>query len=107
MPYIKIFSDSQAAIKALDSNVITSLLVKQTNEALNKVANKAARLEICWIIAHIGHECNERADQLAREAAKCTEVRLRTPPSWSTYKQEIKTKIYTKWEHRWTADNAY
>ena len=103
----RIFSDSQAAIKALDSNVITSLLVKQRNETLNKLANEVARLEICWIKAHIGHEGNERADQLAREAVKCAEIRIKTPPSWSTYKQEIKNKIYTEWEHRWTADNAY
>ena len=107
MQYIKIFWDSQAAIKALNSNIITSLLVKQTNESLNKLANEVARLEICWIKAHIGHEGNERADQLAREAVKCSEIRLKTPPSCSTYKQEVKNKIYSEWELRWTADNAY
>ena len=107
MQYVKIFSDSQAAVKALNSNINTSLLVKQTNESLNKLANEVARLEICWIKAHIGHEGNERADQLAREAVKCSAIRLKTPPSWSTYKQEIKEIFYTEWEHRWTADNAY
>ena len=62
MQYIKIFSDFQAAVKALDSSQITSLLVKQTNGTLNALAGKVVRLELCWIKAHIGHEGNERAD---------------------------------------------
>ena len=28
------------------------------------------RLEISWIKAHVGHQENERADQLAREAGR-------------------------------------
>ena len=107
MQYINIFSDSQAAIKALDSNTITSSVVKQTIESLNALAHKSSRLEICWIKAHIGHLGNERADQLAREAAKYSEVILNTPPSWTTYKQAIKTQIYSKWKDRWISDNAY
>ena len=55
----------------------------------------------------IGHPGNERADQLAREAVKNAMSIINTPPSWATYKQAIKAKIYDEWEHRWTNDNAY
>ena len=78
MQYMKIFSDSQAAIKALNSNVITSSTVKQTIESLNTV-NQISHLEIFWIKAHIGHEGNERADQLVREAVKNSTISINTP----------------------------
>ena len=72
MQYIKIFSDSQAAILALNRNTITSPLVKQTIINLNLLADGTKRVEICCIKAHIGHDGNERADQLALEAVKKT-----------------------------------
>ena len=74
MQFIKIFSDSQAAILALNSNTVTSSLVKQTIITLNLLADSTKRVEICWIKAHIGHDGNERADQLAREAVKNSQV---------------------------------
>ena len=49
MQYIKIFSDSQAAILALNSNTITSSLVKHTIINLNLLAHSTKRVEICWI----------------------------------------------------------
>ena len=66
---IKIFSDSRAAIQALNSITVTSQLVKDTIAALNLVGGKVDRLEIAWIKAHVGHWGNERADQLARDSA--------------------------------------
>ena len=45
MQYIKIFSYSQAAILALNSNTVTSSLVKQTIITLNLLADKTERLE--------------------------------------------------------------
>ena len=53
--YIKIFSDSQAAIRALNSSTVTSQLVKDTVKELNKIGANVDRLEIpsmdkspCW-----------------------------------------------------------
>ena len=68
--YIKIFSDSQAAIRALNSSTVTSQLVKDTVYELNKIGANVDRLEIAWIKAHVGHPGNERADELAREACE-------------------------------------
>ena len=107
MQYIKIFSDSQAAILALNSNTVTSSLVKQTIITLNLLADKTERLEICWIKAHVGYDGNERADQLAREAVKNSQVGVNTPQSWACYKAQLKVEIYNEWGRRWTNDNAY
>ena len=104
---IKKFSDSQAAILALNSNTLTSSLVKQTIINLNLLADSTKRVEICWIKAHIGHDGNERADQLAREAVKNSQIKINTPQSWSCYKAQLKQEIYSEWEQRWINDNAY
>ena len=56
--YIKVFSDSRAAIQALNSNFFSSQLVKDTVTHLNIIGSKVNRLEISWIKAHVGHEGN-------------------------------------------------
>ena len=106
MQYIKIFSDSQAAVLALNSNTVTSSLVKQTIITMNTLADSTERLELCWIKAHVGYDGNERADQLAREAVKNSQVGVNTPQSWACYKAQLKEDIYNEWERRWTNDNA-
>ena len=68
--YIKLFSDSQASIQALNSYEIKSLAVLDAIKALNLVGQKVNRLEINWIKAHVGHPGNEHADKMAREAAQ-------------------------------------
>ena len=98
MQYIKILSDSQAAILALNSNTVTSSLVKQTIITLNQLADSTQRVEICWIKAHMGHDGNKRADQLAREAVKNSQVGVNTPQSWACYKTQLIEEIYSKWE---------
>ena len=70
--YIKLFSDSRSAIQALNSNTVSSQLVKDTINAINLIGSKVQRLEIAWIKAHVSHQGNERADQLARESAVLT-----------------------------------
>ena len=98
--YIKIFSDSQAAIMALDTSEMTSLLVKQTKVVLNKLANKTQRLTIVWIKAHVGHEGNEEADKLAKQGTlnnkKYKEV--------GTPQSEIKSKISKFIRGTWDKD---
>ena len=100
MQYIKIFSDSQAAELALNSNTVTSSLVKQTIITLNTLADSTTRVEINWIKAHVGHDGNERADQLAREAVKHSQVGVNTPQSRACYKAQLKEEIYSEWERR-------
>ena len=68
--YIKLFTDSQASLQALNSHEIKSLAVKDTILALNLVGQKVNRLEISWIKAHVGHQGNEMADKLAIETIK-------------------------------------
>ncbi|KAI5735212.1 hypothetical protein M8J77_015582 [Diaphorina citri] len=62
---IKIFSDSQAAIKALENNQTKSKLVWECKHLLKRLAERN-RVKITWIPGHAGFEGNEKADELAR-----------------------------------------
>jgi hypothetical protein len=44
--------------------------VEKSAEELNELSRKVRSLEVNWIKAYVGHESNERADELARLAAK-------------------------------------
>ena len=57
---------------------------------------QAKQQELLWIKAHVGHDGNERADQLAREAVKNSQVGVNTPQSWACYKAQLKEEIYSE-----------
>ena len=84
--YINIFSDSRAAIQALNSTTVTSQLVKSTIAALSLVGGKVKRLEIK---ANVGLWGNERADQLAREAIKLTQKTHGKTLLYSYFKSQL------------------
>ena len=102
--YAKIFSDSRAAIQALNSEVVTSQVVKDTINALNLAGGKVDRLEIAWIKAHVGHWGKERADQLARESCSQVQNIHGISPPYSHFKTELWDVIYKLREDKWIAN---
>lgn len=65
---IKIFTDSQAAVKAIASHRCKSKTVWCCQASLNELA-KNNQVAIVWIPGHSNMEGNERADSLAKEGA--------------------------------------
>ncbi|KAJ8911853.1 hypothetical protein NQ315_012518 [Exocentrus adspersus] len=65
---IKIFSDSQAALKTLGSYRCTSKAVWNCQQTLLRVG-RTNRLTLVWIPGHVGLKGNEVADSLARRGA--------------------------------------
>jgi ribonuclease HI len=64
---IYIFSDSQAAFKALDSFQINSNLVWDCHRSVVKLAEHKL-IQLVWVPGYMGIDGNETADQLADKA---------------------------------------
>jgi hypothetical protein len=62
---VHIFSDSQAALKALQAAKTTSPLLRQCQRALNDISTYHA-VGLLWVPGHSGIRGNEIADELAR-----------------------------------------
>jgi ribonuclease HI len=65
---IYIFTDSQAAIKALSSCKVGSGLVWECLQLLTELA-RYNTVNLCWVPGHTNIEGNERADELAKQGS--------------------------------------
>ena len=108
MRFVKIFIDSQAAILALENAHISSRVVSQAVNNLNKLASKVAAVTLVWIPAHKGHEGNERADELAKSGSKSEEPSraLWVGQPKSALKAKIKKQMYNQWQEEWLASKT-
>ena len=64
--YIKIFCDSQAALKALQHTIIKCNSVADCHFGLQTLAEMVRKITLVWIKAHVGHPRNELADEYAK-----------------------------------------
>lgn len=78
--YIKLFSNSQAALKSLNKYHFTSKV--NAVESLNELGTSRERVELNWIKAHNNCLGNERADELARNSAHHNVVNFSIDPSF-------------------------
>ena len=99
--YIKIFSDSQAALRSLVNWKVKFKLVFDTMEALDTLATQCIRVELVWIKAHNRYMGNESADELARNAVFNNIVLFGTYPPHSYFKEQLRESIYNKWTEIW------
>ena len=60
------FSDSQAALLAITKVSCTVLTVAACRRMLTKLG-QLQNVNLNWVRAHVGHDLNEQADQLAKE----------------------------------------
>jgi ribonuclease HI len=99
---IDIITNSKAALQAIDGLITSSKLVKDCMTALDKLQQRA-KITIHWTKAHVGHEGNEKADELAKIGTTrinyATEPIIPVPKAW--VRNKIHTYINTEWTNRW------
>ena len=67
---VRVFSDSQAALKALCSTRVSSKGVHSCRKAVESLARLGNDVKLIWIPGHEGHRGNEAADQAAKRASE-------------------------------------
>ena len=94
--YVKILTESQSALKALDSIDFKSTMALKTAEALENLKWRTKGCAIAWVKAHIGTPGNEAADSAARQGAENIDSKIQkinTSLPGKTAKLEIDNAI--------------
>ena len=104
--YIKLFSDSQAALKSLIKFKVTSKSVARAITTLNELGESRERMELNWIKAHNNYTGNERADKLALNSAYHNIVNFSIDPPFSTVKKFLNNMLTTECDKEWGKDDT-
>ena len=104
--YIKLFSDSQAALKSLNKYKLTSKTVVKAVEALNTLGQDKERLELNWIKAHLNYTGNERADKLARNAVYHNVVNFNIDPPFTEIRNRLNAALTNVWNEEWRIEES-
>jgi hypothetical protein len=100
---IGIYSDCQAALKALANPRIKSSSVLECAQALNNLGS-TQKITLKWVKAHNNHEGNERADQAAKKGTVqplTDRGQFDVPVSKAINDGFIWNYMRKKWETRW------
>ena len=99
---IWIFSDSQAALKALKSNETTSTVIRDCKRNL-EVISQYYSIKLCWVPGHSDIAANCKADELARESTEMTlrEEHKNIGTPMATVKLLLSQATHKKSNSRW------
>ncbi|MEO0337460.1 MAG: ribonuclease H family protein, partial [Pseudomonadota bacterium] len=98
---IIVYSDSRAALLAVNNSRVKSKLVLSTQRELCQ-ASELNNVLLRWVKAHVGHSGNESADLLAKEGAAEQPVCDGAPKiPESMIKLRFKRTFDTYWQQRW------
>ena len=97
-----IFTDSQAALKALRSFTDNCKTISECRKSLNEMAQQF-RIHLIWVPGHRDIEGNEKADELARRGTTAAILpgKDRVGIPWATFKLQCKQDTINRAKERW------
>ncbi|XP_067131975.1 uncharacterized protein [Centruroides vittatus] len=103
---IRINSDSKTALAQIRKLRTKLTIVQETINLLMLLRGKGIKILLNWVKGHSGITGNERADLLAKKAAKADiPISLNTLPS-SLVKSQLDNIMTQLWQQRWEADET-
>jgi len=96
---VQILTDSRITLDSLKNRKNHTHLIEQIRKQVIELENHKWTVEFNWIKAHAGHQGNELADRLAKEAATSSELNVsysRIPKS--TVKSALSESSVKKWQ---------
>lgn len=105
---ISLYVDSQAAIRAIETDVVKSNVVKECKGSVMELT-KNNSVRVCWVPGHEEYKGNEEADKLAKEGAEKTSVEATqsVKPPLSSFKKKMKDTLMKEWCDRWKSTHKY
>ncbi|XP_060806495.1 uncharacterized protein LOC132903133 [Amyelois transitella] len=102
-----VFSDSRSALETVADSGSTHPLALETRSHIKNSRNQGKIINLFWVKAHAGLQGNERADQLAREAA----LHSKRKPDYdlcpvSFVKRQIRDQSLREWNGRYVNGEA-
>ena len=94
-----IYSDSQAALQALNAESLHSKLVEQVVLLLNSLSGQ---IVLRWVRAHAGHSGNEQADSFAKMGCYRDLPTTPTPFPRKLIRTTVVDKLRTIWDQEWS-----
>lgn len=102
---VNLFSDSQAAIQAINSSWIESKVVKETKQSVRRTT-KMTKVSIQWVRGHNNNTGNELADCLAKRGARQLNNKCMIGIPKSYVKGKIKDYYKNKWKECWEEEKG-
>ena len=101
---VRIFSDSQASILALNAIEQRQWSVAQAFNALEELSTTGCKIDIEWVQGHIGIEGNERADKAANAGRQRSDGFVPMKTAKASIKKVIRDWGNNAWLEEWQTE---
>ena len=103
---VSILSDSRSSLDLLRSPSVTHHLAMQVKRCVREIREEGREVRFFWLRAHVGTPGNERADELAKEAALKTETADYNKVPVSFVRRKIREGTIKKWQARYESSST-